>query len=253
MEVRLASEREWPHPIWQDRFRDHPIGGLFGSRLIWTIRSPGSTVSAVPQGDHWLTIDGRQLDSDRLASSTLRLWHPADADDDTVMAWRATLASAGIRQPIRQVDREVFRPPDGDPGQAADRRFAGRIVDQAQMRALLRGRGWSVPALGSWDQGDEATASRAFDAGIHAELRYQAVGRAPASGPMERARLIGVRFVMEGPGDGGGSPARPGSDGSDRSGPSTRVLATVPPRVVSEALRDVSLVAIVGDRIAPEG
>ena len=130
---------------------------------------------------------------------------------------------------MKQAHREVFRPAPRDLGLAADRRFAGRVVEHGHLRALLRGRGWAVPALGAWDEGDEATAFRAFDDGLRAELRYQAVQDLPTGTRPERARLIAVRFMS--------------ASGSDDA---VQVpLSAVPARVFSEAIRDVSLVAIV--------
>jgi hypothetical protein len=186
MEDRLASTRAWLEPIWRARYADHPIGRIFGRRLIWTISQPvGPGASTIPDGGGWLGADGRRLQAG--AKSEVRLWHPADADGAEISAWRANLAAANHEQPIRQADREVVRPLARDLGLAADRRFAGRVVDHGQLRALLRGRGWAVPALGAWDQGDEATAFRTFDGGLRAELRYQTVERVPTGSRPGRA------------------------------------------------------------------
>jgi hypothetical protein len=233
MEDRLASSRTWPEPLWRARFADHPIGRLFGRSLIWRVGAPGDAgIAGLPAGGGWVGVDGQPLGTG--ASSEVRLWHPADADTTEIAAWRATLAAAALEQPLKQAHREVFRPLPRDLGLAADRRFAGRIVEQGHLRAMLRTRGWAVPALGAWDQGDEATAFRDFDDGLRAELRYQIVERVPTGTRQERARLVAVRFVE-----------RPGAAGDPAGGPGSRALADVPPRVFSEALRDVSLVAVV--------
>ena len=228
MEDRLASSRTWPEPLWRYRYADHPIGRTFGCRLIWQVGSPGEAgAAALPDGDGWVAVDGQRLSLG--AASEVRLWHPADAGEVEIAAWQATLALAPLDQPVKQAHREVFRPAPRDLGLAADRRFAGRVVEHGHLRALLRGRGWAVPALGAWDEGDEATAFRAFDDGLRAELRYQAVEDLPTGTRPERARLIAVRFMSA-------------------SGPDDAVqvpLSAVPARVFSEAIRDVSLVAIV--------
>ena len=237
MEARLASERSWLEASWRRRFLEHPIGGLFGRRLIWISGPSGSPgTAAIPDGDRWLGLDGRAVRSDELHARSVRLWHPADSDETEIAAWRATLAAAGIVQPLRQADREAFRPLEQDRDLAVDRRFAGRIVDHSRMRALLRERGWAVPSLGPWDQGDEATAMRAFDNGLRAELRYQAVERVPTGQRQGRARLIGVRFGVAGPETTGDATLTP-----------VPSLAAVPARAYSEAIRDVSLVVAVAE------
>jgi hypothetical protein len=233
MEDRLASSRTWPEPIWRSRYADHPIGRVFGRRLIWWVGAPGEVGTAgLPDGDGWIGVDGHPLSL--RPASVVRLWHPADADEAEIAAWRATVAAAALEQPLKQAHREVFRPLPRDLGLAADRRFAGRVVEHGHRRSLLRSRGWAVPALGAWDQGDEATAFRDFEDVLRAELRYQAVEHVPTGTRQERARLVAVRFVEES----GAAAAAAGDPGS-------RTLADVPPRVFSEALRDVSLVAVV--------
>jgi hypothetical protein len=105
---------------------------------------------------------------------------------------------------------------------------------------MLRSRGWAVPSLGAWDQGDEATAFRDFDDGLRAELRYQIVERVPTGERQERARLVAARFV-----DTSGAGAEAAGDRGSRP------LADVPRRVFSEALRDVSLVVVVAGEARP--
>lgn len=237
MEDRLASVRAWPEPRWRARFLDHPLGGLFGRRLVWTVGVSGTAEAALPTEDGWLGVDGRPRGSGNGESVVVRLWHPAEATDTEIMAWRSLLAATAIDQPVRQVDRETFRPLDRDRGLAVDRRFAGRVADHGRLRAILRQRGWAAPFVGPWDQGDEATAWRAFDDGLRAELRYQAVERLATGERHERVRLVAVRFVNAPT----TPPAAPASEATAVE------LAALPPRVFSEAIRDVSLVVAVGE------
>ena len=187
----------------------------------------------LPSGDGWVGSDDRPV-PDVGTAWPLRPWHPAESGESEVAAWRATLAARAVRQPFAQVDREIFRPVP-EPAQA-DVRFAGRIVDHAQLRALLRGRRWAVPALGAWDQGDEATGWRTFDDGLRAELRYQAPERVPTGERIQRARLVAVRFVRT-----DAPSASPATEATSIP------VADVPRRVFSEALRDVSLAVVVGE------
>lgn len=235
MEDRLASNRAWPEPMWRTRFHDHPIGGLFGCRLVWTVRtSEEATFAAVPGETGWLGLDGPVPISGR-NDAMVALWHPADASETEIAAWRSLLAARSIEQPIRQVDRETFQVLDRDRELAADRRFAGRVVDHSQLRAVLRQRGWAAPFVGPWDQGDEATAWRAFGDDFRAELLYQAPERVATSERNERVRLIAVRFVRAV----GAAPTSPATD------PRPVGLAEVPRRMFSETIRDVSLVVSV--------
>jgi hypothetical protein len=239
MEARLASIRAWPEPRWRARFYEHPIGGLFGRRLIWTIGpASGAADSVLPSERGWLAIDGITRPFGDGRDAVVRLWHPADASDAEIAAWRSFLVARSIEQPIRQVDRETFGPMDRDRQLAADRRFAGQVVNHAQLRAILRQRGWAAPFVGAWDQGDGATAWRAFDDGLRAELRYQAVERRETGERHQRVRLVAVRFVraLSTPA------AAPAIDATPVR------LADLAPRLFSESLRDVSLVVATSGR-----
>lgn len=171
LERRLASERTWPLDRWRRRFGDLPIARVHARTMLWTVASGSARHVALSSGAGWLGVDERPLDvADTVA---VQLWHPADARPGEVEAWRATLAARAVAQSVRQADREVFAIDAGSSSPAADLRHAGKIVDHGRLRALLRQKGWAVPALGAWDQGDEATAWRAFDDDLRAELRYQ--------------------------------------------------------------------------------
>ena len=228
-ERRLASERTWPLARWRARFGDHPIARVHARTMLWTIGSGSARRVGLASGEGWLGVDERPLDVGDAA--TIQLWHPADARPGEVEAWRATLAVRAVAQAVRQADREVFARDASSSSPVADLRHAGAIVDHRRLRALLRQKGWAVPALGAWDQGDEATAWRAFDDGLRAELRYQSPERVPTGEPVEHARIIAVRFVRT------DAPAV-----SPAVEPVRVAVADVPARVFSEALRDVSLV-----------
>jgi hypothetical protein len=235
LELRLGSLRSWPAPVVRRRFLEHPLSGAFARRLVWAVDGPGSPRTVLPSGDGWVGPADVAV-PDVIAGARLRPWHPAESSDAEIAAWRATLAVRGVRQPFAQVDREVFRAsPEPAPAQA-DVRFAGRIVDHGRLRALLREKRWAVPALGAWDQGDEATGWRAFDDGLRAELRYQAPERVPTGERIQRARLVAVRFVRT-----GAPPASPATDAVSLP------VGEVPRRLFSEALRDVSLAVVVGE------
>ena len=229
LDGRMGSGRAWPVARWRSRFGGHPIGRIHARTLIWTVGVGPRAHAALPVDDGWIGVDESLLagaDADEV-----RLWHPAEAGPGEVARWRATLAARGITQAIRQAEREVFAADTSDASAAADTRHAGKLVDHSRLRALLRQRGWAVPSLGAWDRGDEATAWREFDSGLRAELLYQAPGPLSLDERVARARLVAVRFAR--------------TDSGHLAGAAEAVpvlVAEVPRRVFSEALRDLALV-----------
>ncbi len=232
-ELRMASARGWAEPNWRERFFDHPIGGLFGRRLIWTVTrvDSGRAIDALPMEEGWLAADGTMIPA---SAGVISLWHPADSSEATLRALRAVLARRSIEQPVEQVERERFAPRAQDIGLAADRRFAGTVVDHRRLRAYLRQRGWAAPFVGTWDQGEEAVAWRSFDGGLRAELLFQAVERLRTGARHDRVRVIAVRFVNAAD----VAPTTPASKYTSVA------LSSVPARAYSEAIRDlVSVIA----------
>jgi hypothetical protein len=160
--------------------------------------------------------------------------HPLHlAARDRLDAWQREIVRRGIRQPVKQVLREVYRlsPADQEDG-GRSTRFAGRWIDGAVAARLLTARGWRASSTA-----DQAFATRGF-AGCHAVLHFDEVGHFLAEGPA----LTGpVEFVtaVDGPGHrlvlGSGVP-----------------LADVPALIVSEALRDIDLVVSVAGRPSPD-
>ena len=141
------------------------------------------------------------------------------------------LARSAVVQPFDQVERLVYVT-DGAPDAVGDRRFAGRVVDYHQFRALAGARGWTAPMLGPWDQGDRAVAYRdAPTAGVRAEFGHVPEDDQDLSAMVDTARTGTVRFTRR---VGGSRAPVPFRD--------------LPARLVSETLRDVDLFTTIARR-----
>ena len=229
VERALALGRPRGFERWMARWIDHPIGRVFGRRLVWTFEVKGRRVDGLPAERGIEDVGGRPIEP--TPGSGVRLWHPVDAPSDAVDAWRGRIVSGRIVQPIKQVFRESYPagPLAGDA--LLERRFADRALDQARLRALMRTRGWSGPALGPWDGGQSGSIARQI-AGTdwRAELDLVAAGQAMPNDPVAVVRSGAVRFIR---------------------GQGTTVAAAtidrVPPRILSEALRDVDLFTAVAE------
>ena len=237
VELDFAHARVRRFDSWKARWFDHPIGRVFGRRLIWEFATDDGVVVGLPTGDRIVDADGRPVDLP--TDGRVLLWHPVDAEGAVVDAWRRRIVAEQVVQPAKQAFRETYAPAS-DAGEALlDRRFAGRALDQGHLRALMRQRRWSGPALGPWDQGGRATISRDLaGSGWRAEFDLEAAGQAAPNDPVTVVRSGSVRFMT-----GTGRDARPATMGE------------VPPRIRSEVLRDVDLFTAVGDitRVSPGG
>jgi hypothetical protein len=216
VEALLAADREWDFADWVARYLEHPVTGVFGRRLIWQVDG----VSGLPvRGDNGWTLAGRD-------SGRVRLWHPVLVPVDEVVGWRDHVTAAGLRQPFKQAFREVYllTPAERQTGVYSNR-FAAHILRYRQANALFRTRGWHAGYLGAWDGGYEGEATKEFAGGWRARFHHEVAGQPEAPHyTVEHCATDQVRFARR---DGAVWDAAP--------------LADVPPRVFSEATRDVDL------------
>lgn len=141
--------------------------------------------------------------------------------------WNAWLNRCPLRQPFKQIRREVYYPNTQDrAGGAFSDRFAGETVRWDQSRALLEGRGWyRVTKYGA-----EKVYRRA---GLTAYLEF----RTPASRGFSKEDVVLSRIYF----------LPVGETVVNRAQPGLR-LEKVPPIIFSETLRDAGLVATVAAR-----
>jgi hypothetical protein len=217
VESLLAEERTWKLEEWRRLYLDHPLTGAFAGRLIWRF-----------DGDAALPLEGSFVDhtgSELTPHGEVSLWHPLDAPADEIARWRRLLLERQLTQPFKQAFREVYLlAPAEQETRTYSNRFAAHILEYRRAYALIKTRGWSVVALGPYDN-DGGRQWRDFEPhGVRAEFWLE-----HAAEDWEEQELIAnlastdqVRFTPLG----GGEPIP---------------LADVPPIVFSEAMRDVDL------------
>ncbi|SFN58297.1 protein of unknown function [Actinomadura madurae] len=205
------------HPFgeWRDTLVRHPIAGPVVRALIWRIEvAPGDLRDVLPAAGDL---------PDAADDAPVRLWHPIGASPDEVRAWRDLLVERRIRQPFKQAFREIYLlTPAEEETRTYSNRFAAHLVHYRRMFALFRARGWTSRLLGPWDGGGSDEATRTLAAGEW-RVRFSHV-LADWAGEQEIAGTNRVMFDRR-------------AGGAWREAP----LADVPPRVLSEAMRDVDL------------
>lgn len=151
-EQAYLRQRTWRFGDWYPRFIDSTeLLGWMGRRLIWNIEHDGQQRSVIGLKGVLTGFDGTAV-GELPADATVSLWHPIQAAAPEVLAWRELLQEAQVLQPIRQAFREVYLLTDAErESGTTSRRFAGHLLRQFQLAALLRERGWDYALQGSWD------------------------------------------------------------------------------------------------------
>jgi hypothetical protein len=224
IENLFAEERRWAFRVWRERYLVHPLMAPFGRGLIWTFALGDREVTALASDGHGLvSVDGNPVEAPDDAE--VRLWHPIDADPEDVPAWRRFLGEHRISQPFKQAYREVYLvAPAERETRTYSNRFAAHVVRYPQAYALMKSRGWSVVALGPYDN-DGGRQWRDFGPhGIraefwmeHADEDWEAMDMLASLATTDQVRFTAI--------------------GGDEPIP----LEDVPAIIFSEAMRDVDL------------
>lgn len=234
LEGFLADGRVWDTVSWIGPYIDHPVTGALARRLLWEVSEDGGATweCGLPQtdGDHWRLV---RLDGTTAAhtatmdhNAMVRLWHPVRSRPRTVRRWREHLTERETAQPCKQAHREIYLlTPAEEETRLHSNRHAAHVLKYGQAKALLNERGWSVPQLGGWSEGESGTAHRVRtdrESGTwwHTTLDLALVDDEVA--PVLHCGTGQMRFH------------RQGEDG-------LAPLAEVPALVLSEAMRDIDL------------
>lgn len=245
LERTWLTGRTWTGAIFRERMIAHDVMAWFASRLIWTVTpAAGGARTCLFEADGTGTGADDRPQPQLRDDDTVALWHPLDAvEPEMTHRWRDMLGRHGIVQPIKQAHRETYpltvaELATGD----YSNRFAGHILRQAQANALARLRGWSCRSRISADApNDEPTHLRIPAFGLAAEYWTEGAGGDDPEVTDGAAYVFlqtdRVRFRrLEDRGDW----RRDGGRGLVL-GAEAVALASIPPIILSEVMRDIDL------------
>ena len=156
----------------------------------------------------------------------MTLLHPATAGEPVLYQFRRLVLDAGIRQPVRQLWRETYRPsPAAGDRELYSGRYDGHVLRSRQLFGLTRRRGWHGGFLSdAYDGGGTASARRDYPgAGLSVCWWLETL----ESGPGPHIELCQTgRLIFTATGDATMTPI---------------ALADVPAELFSEAMRDLDL------------
>ncbi len=181
--ARLQSswrlERCWRLVDWRERFLDNGLVATLSRRLIWRFNTDSGALDGIPRADGTILLaDGAALLLPGPETS-VRLWHPLTERADAIAAWRQRLKACEMRQPFAQAWRANYVVTDAErETRTYSNRFAGHILHQPPLIAILRKRGWIAASRVAYDERSDAKPNRlllpAF--GVAAEFWFSGVG-----------------------------------------------------------------------------
>ncbi|MGI4870281.1 MAG: DUF4132 domain-containing protein [Janthinobacterium lividum] len=153
----FISGRQIPWPWFAQYYFHHGLLHLLAYPLIWRLHhADGSFHDALYLQEQWQDAHGQPVPTP-LDTDAVQLWHPVLSPTEQVLAWRALLEKARLRQPLKQAFREVYllTPPE-ERTHSYSNRMAAHILKQHQFNSLAKLRGWKYSLLGAYDKGYES-------------------------------------------------------------------------------------------------
>ena len=106
MQVALISARTWSASRWRLLFVDHPLLRQMTHTLIWSQRTAeGDYKGSFRLSEDLSLIDHQDEVIELQDDDSISLWHPIEADADTIENWRQHLDDYAITAPIEQVNQ----------------------------------------------------------------------------------------------------------------------------------------------------
>ncbi|MDR6560016.1 MULTISPECIES: DUF4132 domain-containing protein [unclassified Arcicella] len=156
----LIQDRIWTWDDFNQYYAEHGLMSYLSDLLVWEFINDNITISAFKLNGQWVSVDEKLIEN--IDSKTLvKLWHPVDKPIAEVTAWRNVFANYQIKQPIKQVYREVYLLTDAEISTLNySNRMAAHILKQHQFNTLAKLRGWKYSLLGAYDKGYESEIAR---------------------------------------------------------------------------------------------
>jgi hypothetical protein len=249
LDRQLLARRVWPVAAWRERYLDHPLVGVLGRALLWTV---GGQPLGYAEGS---LRDLADTVVEPAPDATVELWHPIGRPVEEVLAAREWLERHGIRQPFKQAHREVYvLTPAEEATRTYSNRFAGHILRQHQVNTLAASRGWTAKLRLMVDDDFPPLTRELPQWGVRAEYWVEGAGDDYGVDTLESGayRWLTTDQVRFYPLTAAGNVAHAGGGGYGQAwhgsgpAPDPMPLAEVPPLVFGEIMRDVDLFVGVG-------
>ena len=142
LETALMSGRKWKKNAWESLFVKNPVMHSFAGGLIWTADFDNETVTFRYMEDGTFnTVDEDEFELPE--SCRIGLAHPIDLDDKTLSAWKEQLSDYEVIQPIKQLERPVYRVKEDEKGLLDLERFSGKSINALTLLGRATKLGWN--------------------------------------------------------------------------------------------------------------
>ncbi|GCD10041.1 DUF4132 domain-containing protein [Clostridium tagluense] len=143
LEMALSSNRKWTKEAWVKLFAQNPIMNQFAIGLVW-----GGYEDNILTDSFRYMEDGsfNTKDEDEYElkdGMIIGIVHPIELGSDDICLWKEQFESYEIKQPLEQLNREIFVVTQEEKTNKKVERFGGIMLNGLSLLGKLTGFGWS--------------------------------------------------------------------------------------------------------------
>lgn len=159
---------------WKKFYFTSPLVSNVINGLLWIFTQTNCSFTGLSLNGEVIDAGGKKLDFNGEATK-VKLWHPAVASAEEILAWKKLLDDKKLVQPFKQVYRETYRISDiSTEEDNLNERFCGHILNKDKLAAIGKGRGWFVNDLSN-GSGEYVITAKFPNVGINASLALEEV------------------------------------------------------------------------------
>jgi hypothetical protein len=142
----LLVGRIWRLERWQQMFEENPLMSHLHEGMIWNAHADGESTKSVSFRLHQdgICVDAHGAEVDLSEFATIDLWHPLDAHDAEIEAWREHLRLAKCVQLVDQIQAPVATLAPEEQEQTELTRHRGYTWNRGSFQSLLKKKGFEV-------------------------------------------------------------------------------------------------------------
>ena len=145
--------RTWDFTSFKKFYVEHGLIYPIASKLIWSFKNGNQSTEAILLNGQWKSVTNDTVDWLDEATE-VRLWHPVNAKESEIVAWREKMMELEWKQPIKQAYREIYILTDAEINtKTYSNRMAAHILKQHQFSTLANLRNWKYSLMGWYDDG----------------------------------------------------------------------------------------------------
>ncbi|WML33318.1 DUF4132 domain-containing protein [Clostridium sp. OS1-26] len=148
LELALSSNRKWTKEAWVKLFVENPIMHQFSIGLVWGIYEDNILTDSFRYMEDG-SFNTKDEDEYELKNGVvIGIVHPIELSKEDMELWKEQFENYEIKQPLEQLNREIFTVTEEEKTNKKVERFGGIMLNGLSLLGKLTSFGWSRGPIG---------------------------------------------------------------------------------------------------------